>query len=264
VNFTHLCYISQLTSSLCSAHSAIVVLQRDIFVWYGVGSSASARQMALQYARQLKGDSKQRTAVKEYEEGKEDELFWTCFDRSAPYSNAWHHRFILLLDDNDFHPRLFSIQGTGSAKRLYDQTEFSLIDVRRDGIHILQLPLEIYVLVGPDARSRRREIQICIEAASTLAKDVSHRRGLNIMTSPIHVVVFPTIPPRELKSAFRYWHDEHLNGKGWQRAGLGMNVWERQSALQQLDCHEFPLWQVNDELFLPVGVGLEDVQGIDV
>jgi len=256
--------VDMLTSSLCSAYSAVIVLQGDLFVWHGTGSTISLRLTALQYARQLKSDSRQRFHISEHEEGKEDELFWACFDKSAPFSNAWHHQFTPHLADSDLQPRLFSIQGTDSTKRLYDQTDFSLIDVRRDGIHILQLPLEVYVLVGPDARSRRKEIQICIEAASSLAKEVSHRRGSSIMTPPVHVVVFPTIAPRELKSAFRYWHDEHLNGKGWQRAGLGMNVWERQSALQQLNCTEFPLWQVNDELFLPVGVGLEDVQGIDV
>jgi hypothetical protein len=99
---------------------------------------------------------------------------------------------------------------------------------------------------------------------STFYNLLWNRRGSKIMTLPVHVVAFPSIPPRELKSAFRYWHDDHLNGKGWQRAGLGMNVWERQNALEQLNCDEFQLWQLNDEVFLPIGVGLEDVQGIDV
>lgn len=256
--------VDMLTSSLCSAHSVIVVLRSDVLVWHGTGSVASSRQTALQYARQLQNDAQQRSQTRVYEEGEEDEIFWTCFDKSTPYSSAWHHRFTRHLTDSDLQARLFTVQGTGSRKRLDDQTDFSLIDVRRDGVHILQLPLEVYVLIGPDARSRRKEIHICIEAASSLAKEVSLRRGSTIMSPPIHVVVFPTIAPRELKSAFRYWHDEHLNGKGWQRAGLGMNVWEKQSALQQLDCNEFPLWQVNDELFLPVGVGSMDVQGIDV
>lgn len=169
-----------------------------------------------------------------------------------------------MLADGEVLPRLFSVSGQGSSKKLVDQSDFSLVDIRRDGLHILQLPLEIYVLIGPDARSRRKEIHTCIEAASTLARNVSNQRGSTIMTPPVHVVVFPTIPPRELRSAFRYWHDEHLNGKGWQRAGLSMNVWERRLALEQLQMDEFQLWQVNDELFLPVGVGLEDVQGIDV
>lgn len=252
---------------MCSAHSVIVLLQGDVFIWHGVGSTSSTRQIALQYARQFKSGSKGQqttTTIRQYEEGEEDEFFWTCFEESAPYSNAWHHRFAPSLADNELQARLFSLQGQGSSKRLVNQIEFSLVDIRRDGLHILQLPLEIYVIIGPDARSRRKEMYTCIEAASTLAKNVSNQRGSTIMTPPVHVVIFPTIPPRELKSAFRYWHDEHLNGKGWQRAKLGMNVWEKRNALEQLESDEFQLWQVDDDLFLPVGVGLEDVQGIDV
>lgn len=241
-----------------------MTLMGDVFVWHGVGSTSSIRQCALQCANHLRDASPQPSPITQYEEGEEDELFWTCFDRDASFSNAWHHRFRPLLAEAELPARLYSVQGAGNAKRLAEHPDFSLLDVRRDGVAILQLALELYVLVGPDARPRRKEIHACIDAASCLASDAAQRRGPHLMTPPVHVVVFPSVAPRELKSAFRYWHDEHLNGKGWQRAGLGMNVWEKRAALEQLECNEFPLWQLNDELFLPVGVGLEDVQGIDV
>lgn len=254
--------VDMLSSSLCSAHSVIVIMQGDAFIWHGIGSIASNRKVACEYGQQLshvKGGK-----LREYEEGQEGDLFWSCFDKEGAFSNAWHHRFRHLLPEIALSPRLYSIQGAGNAKRIIEQIHFSALDVRRDGIHILELPFEYYVLVGPEARSRRKEICSCIDTATTLSRQSAQRRGPEIMTSPIHVVVFPSIVPRELRSAFRYWHDGHLNGKSWQKAALGMNVWERQAALNQLQTEEFPLWQLNDELFLPVGVGLEDVQGIDV
>ncbi|UZJ57164.1 hypothetical protein CBS101457_006484 [Exobasidium rhododendri] len=264
--------VDMLSSSLCSAHSAVATLLENVFVWHGRGATSSIRQIALQYARQLQGNIHQRTtplpssSITEYEEGREDELFWTCFDKSTAFSNAWHHRLRPLLPESELVPRLYSIHGGAgvSTKKLVEQSEFSLLDVRRDGVHILQLPLETYILIGPGARSKRKEIQTCIEVADKMVKTSCKVRGPSMMTAPIHVIAFPSIPPRELKTAFRYWQDDHLNGKSWQRAALRMNCWEKQAALEQLNCMEFPLWQLNDEVFLPIGVGLEDVQGVDV
>jgi hypothetical protein len=99
-------------------------------------------ESAVQYAQRLRGNSRQGSSITEYEEGEEDELFWTCFEKSSNYSNAWHHRFGPLLAETELSPRLFVIQGVGRAKQLVEVKEFSLLDVRRDGIHILQLALE--------------------------------------------------------------------------------------------------------------------------
>ncbi|MCO5565462.1 hypothetical protein L7F22_019135 [Adiantum nelumboides] len=103
-----------------------------------------------------------------------------------------------------------------------------------------------------------------IEAASVLSRNIAQQRGSTIMTSPIHILTFPSIVPREVRSAFRYWHDEHLNGKRWQRMQLRMNVTEKREAVKQLEKVEHDVADLEDDLFLPVGVGLEDVKGIDV
>lgn len=253
--------VDMLTGSLCSAYSAIVQLMGDVFVWHGIGATKAVRQGAVHYASKLRESKSQ---ISEYEEGFEDELFWTCFEKGSPYSSAWHHRFLPLLGRDQLKSRLFGIQYAGSSAKLVEHSPFSALDVRRDGVFLLQLPMEIYVLVGPDARSHRHSIAAMLEAGSTLARQLAHQRGPQIMSAPIHVVVFPSLVPREVRSAFRYWHDEHLNGKRWQRMQLRMNVWEKREAMQQMERNEYSLAELDDDLFLPVGVGLDDIKGIDI
>lgn len=237
----------------------------DFFVWHGMGSATDVRKAATAYVHDLRGDPSKPVA--EYEEGHEDELFWTCFERGVEYANAWHHQRTPLLSEEDRVPHLWTTvsPGVGSGPtKLREQAPFSALDIRRNGVSVLQLPLEIYVLIGPDARSQRSEIGAAIEAANTRARLLHRQRGPQGMPLPVHVVVFPTLVPRELRAALRYWHDEHLNGKRWQRVQLRMNVWERREALEQLQRDEYQLAELDDDLFLPVGVGLDDVKGIDI
>ncbi|MCO5565463.1 hypothetical protein L7F22_019136 [Adiantum nelumboides] len=114
--------VDSLTSSLCSSLSVIVQLMGDVFVWHGVGSVPAIRQGALQYAKVL---SPQAKKITQYEEGTEDELFWTCFDRGTAYSNAWHHQFLPLLREDQLVNRLYSLQIQGSIAKVVEQTPFS-------------------------------------------------------------------------------------------------------------------------------------------
>ncbi|PWN32181.1 uncharacterized protein FA14DRAFT_85672 [Meira miltonrushii] len=253
--------VDSLTSSLCSSLSVIVELMGDVFVWHGMGSVPAIREGALQYAKAL---SPQAKKIAQYEEGSEDELFWTCFDRATAYSNAWHHQFLPLLREDQLANRLYNLQVQGSIAKVTEQTPFSALDIKRDGVYLLQLPMELYILIGPDARSHRNAIGAMIEAASVLSRHIAQQRGSTIMTAPIHVLTFPSIVPREVRSAFRYWHDEHLNGKRWQRMQLRMNITEKREAVKQLEKVEHDVADLEDDLFLPVGVGLDDVKGIDV
>lgn len=260
--FLTLSVCTKLSSSLYSAASAIVFMMNDVFVWHGIGATTDLRATASRYASQQQGKPAKFT---EYEEGAEDELFWTCFERGIPSANAWHHRHVPRLPPQERTSRFFTLSdGAGKQKHYTEQIPFSALDIKRDRIHILQLPMEIYVLIGPDARSQRHDISSAIETATTLSKAVARSRGLFQMVPPIHVVVFPTLVPLEVRAAFRYWHDEHLNGERWQRLQLCMNVWERKQALEQLSRDEYPLQELDNDLFLPVGIGLADIKGIDI
>lgn len=258
--------VDVLTSCLSSAFTVVITPgeNRTALVWHGKGTTRIMRQAGAQFAETLTGSSR---TVSQVDEGKEGQAFWSLLDRDVQYSNAWHHQLLPTLNQDAQHVRLFGIQDgaqSSAAKRLTELTPFSALDIRRDGVYLLQLPFELYVLVGPDARSQRELITALLDAGQTLSRQLTKLRGPHIMSAPTHVVVFPSLVPREVRNAFRYWHDEHLNGKRWQRMQLRMNVWERKEALQQMQRNEYSLAELDDDLFLPVGVGLADVKDLNI
>lgn len=106
----------------------------------------------------------------------------------------------------------------------------SSTDIRPSGVYILDNLLEFYVLIGPSARDQRTNIRLALQVASELALSAQKRRGGRYaMLPPVHCLVFPSLAPREVRAAIRYWDDEHLV------SGFAVRGWnmERESDLSR-------------------------------
>jgi hypothetical protein len=84
----------QSVSNLCSAYSYCLSLLGAIYVWHGRGATEDERKVALTYGQSL---TRASSGVVEFEEGKEDEMFWMVLGDSG-YANADHWKFKGQLD----------------------------------------------------------------------------------------------------------------------------------------------------------------------
>lgn len=256
------------TSSLCSAHSFVISVMSDVFVWHGKGSSGSIRSAAKKFARELR-DPSLTSALTEYDEGKEDELFWACFEQEQEYASSFHHELLYALPEHEVEPRLFSLLTDSEGDRAIvsmpaqEQSSFSSIDLRPDTVHVVQLPHEIYVVVGTQARSDRTGISAALDAASTLARSAKDARPRGALLPPVHALIFPSEVPRELRAAIRYWDATHLLSRSpasrGSRRPLGMNLMTEQEARASLKQTRFEARALWDHDFLPIGVGPDDI-----
>ena len=72
-------------------------------------------------------------------------------------------------------------------------------------ILIAHLAYEIFVLVGRDARDRRRDIRLGL----TIAQEFSaHTAKTKPFEPPVHVLIFPSQIPLDLKAALRGLDEE--------------------------------------------------------
>ena len=119
------------------------------------------------------------------------------------------------------------------------------------------LPLEVFVLVGAQARGLRQQIRIALSAAEQLSESrASNARNPRVPIAPVHCVVYPSRTPRDLAQSIRFWNDDSLNAG---EVGSGKNVCTARAALAELARTSFPKALLEDKAFLPVGVSPADL-----
>ena len=123
---------------------------------------------------------------------------------------------------------------------------------------VLDCIWEVFVVVGRDARSQRERIGRAVRTAEALAIRVAHARPF---LQPVHVLIAPTLFPRDLLAAFiaRGLDEDQTNGG---ETPEHMNILSLSEAKAQLNQTTWPRSALAEDSFLPLGVAPEDV--IDV
>ncbi|GAA5906898.1 uncharacterized protein JCM6883_005722 [Sporobolomyces salmoneus] len=202
--------------SLCSGYSAVLSLPGEVYAWLGEGSNSIEREACCQFAESI-ADGRSLSVLAE---GEESQWFWHSLDEedNIEYSSAnyWHRRF------EDSPPTSLIRISSSSATRV------SSID--SGSIHLLDGgSLENVVLVPESARNDKTTIKTALEAARTLSSKWQER-GFESKT-PSHVLVFPSLVPRDLPFLARSIDFDLLNGGTEPRK---MNVYTLEEAEKEL------------------------------
>ncbi|KAG5635505.1 hypothetical protein H0H81_011024 [Sphagnurus paluster] len=150
--------------NLCSAYSYCVSILDSVYIWYGRGSTALERKAALEYGHSLV------TGVPpiELNEGgsDNDEMFWMILG-DEEYANAdyWRWRKTSSIGD----PRIWRAGADLGKDCIWQAIPIDFLS-NETGIHnsvyIIDCIWEFYVMVGSNARARRRDIEFALLLAS--------------------------------------------------------------------------------------------------
>lgn len=140
----------------------------NLWVWYGCGSSQSERSTALQYAQSLiretvesETDGVVSKTIVEVEEGKEDDIFWLLLgEDSYAKSSYWKWRKTERGGASD--PRTFIVDSASLGSEVLELETFPSIPVVARSVLIVHLAYEIFVLIGKDARAKKRNISLAL------------------------------------------------------------------------------------------------------
>lgn len=192
------------TRSLCSAFSAVACTPSRVYVWHGKGSDKEQRLRAVQYA-----GTRTKSAVIEMDEATASRDWLRLFP-AAPYASGWHWRHFSTLPRAQRGARLYVSPDASDA------VPFTPTALRADRVALVDAGLEVYVLIGRDARGAHAQIKAALQKADTLADAAQTARGGRIAMRPaIHVLTFPTAIPSDLRILSRApWDDAHMQGDG--------------------------------------------------
>ncbi|GAA5941570.1 uncharacterized protein JCM15063_001624 [Sporobolomyces koalae] len=186
--------------SLCSGYSAVLSLPGEVFAWLGQGSTLIEREACCQFAESI-ADGRSLSVLAE---GEETQWWWQSLDQqdNVEYSSAnyWHRR-----DEAAPVPALIQI-----SKESVTRTSTLDPTAASTSIYVLDGgPLEHFVIVLQDSLQDKSKIKSALEAAKTLSSKWQ-QRGFDSKT-PVHVLVFPTLVPRDLAFLTRSFDFEALN-----------------------------------------------------
>ncbi|GAA5885653.1 hypothetical protein JCM16303_003099 [Sporobolomyces ruberrimus] len=169
--------------SLCSGYSAVLSLPGEVYAWLGEGSVSIEREACCQFAESI-ADGR---SVNVLAEGEETQWFWQSLDEEDnveyPSANYWRRRY----------------ENTPSASfvRISSSSASQVSTIDASSIHLLDgASLENYVLVPEAARGYKAELKAAFEAAKLISSKWEER-GFESKT-PVHVLVFPSLVPRDL------------------------------------------------------------------
>ncbi|KAI0071645.1 hypothetical protein K474DRAFT_1668817 [Panus rudis PR-1116 ss-1] len=234
--------------NLCSAFSYCVSLLGTFYVWYGRGSIQSERKAALEYAQSMAPSADN---VVELSEGKndDDEMFWMILgDRDYAQADHWRWRSAAKTTD----PRIWRIGGSQPFVH-----EIAYISSHRSeclkSIYVVDCIWEYFVLVGSEARHRRRDIRLALSIAQDLSAETSSSKPFN---PPVHVIVLPSQIPTELQLVLRGLNETILNDG---HVPEHMNLLSLSEALQQLQQNSWDRRTLSNADSLPLGISPYDV-----
>ncbi|KAI5123911.1 hypothetical protein M0805_005727 [Coniferiporia weirii] len=190
--------------NLCSGFSYCISVLDTLWVWYGCGSALAERSAALRYAQTLVSPSEKD--IVEVEEGQEDEMFWMFLgDEGYAHADYWKWR----KGEKGADPRVWRVDCMRSGSEVKElETPPSVAEVR-SAVLVLHLAYEIFVLVGSSAREQRRDIKLGLTLAQELS---SHTARSKPLRPPVHVLLFPSHIPLDLRAAVRGLDDEAIHG----------------------------------------------------
>ncbi|KAG8963704.1 hypothetical protein FRC03_002676 [Tulasnella sp. 419] len=234
--------------NLCSAYSYVASIIDTIYVFHGKGSTDVERGEAYLYAQSI--SSNDGANIVQFEEGSEDLMFsMSLGDDDYASADFWRFRKNVL----DTSTWLYKVD-TGDNPKVQWIQEVAAESIVPTGVYIVQAPMELYVVVGGEARSLRKDILYAMHAALA----ISHYLAPSLpFEPPVHALVLPSKVPIELRIAhFRYMDEEQLNvGETPEH----MNLLSSQEALTQLSTTSWPRAALDDYDLLPLGIAPADV-----
>uniref|UniRef100_D8QC06 Gelsolin-like domain-containing protein n=1 Tax=Schizophyllum commune (strain H4-8 / FGSC 9210) TaxID=578458 RepID=D8QC06_SCHCM len=218
-------YIDELdfnVKNLCSGFSYCFSILNTQYVWHGRGSTAQEREAALQYAKILSGGAEDAITRLTEGEDDQDEMFWAMLgDEAWASADYWQWR----KEATNIDPRVWLVEDGAS----------------KSSVFVVDCIWEYFVVVGHEARGKRKEIRQAVTVAMDLATLVASERPFH---PTVHVLVLPSQLPLDLKLTFRGLDDTVLNGDS---VPDHMNLLSSQNAL------------THDTSMLPLGVDAQVV-----
>ncbi|KAH8108084.1 hypothetical protein BXZ70DRAFT_35497 [Cristinia sonorae] len=215
--------------NLCSGFSYCLSLLETFYVWYATNS-----------------------AVIELTEGEndDDEMFWMMLgEQEYARADYWQWRGSL----TGVSPRLW---------RLEDRTHpvsfnlvYGLTTERQPNEHIYlaDCVLEYYILVGKEARDSLKKIRLALSAASELSSRTQHSKPF---APPVHVLIFPSQIPEDLRLTFRDLDDFDSEQSPYPDH---INLLSLEEAHQHLQQATWSRSLVKDTTMLPLGIHPSDL-----
>ncbi|KAF8342133.1 uncharacterized protein EI90DRAFT_1304399 [Cantharellus anzutake] len=188
-------------SNLCSAFSYVIGALGQIYVWHGRGSLPTEQSQAVSYAALMSRDN---LPVKEFNEGREDSKFWTYLGNGS-WANArfWSERREL----QKRTPSAWSV----AFPRIHFVPFFGNQHLDHGTVYVVDGILELFVIVGKDARSQRNDIRLALALAEGISSVTASERPFE---APVHVVVLPSQLPLDLRVGHTRFLDETLVNGG--------------------------------------------------
>ncbi|KAF8678401.1 gelsolin repeat protein [Rhizoctonia solani] len=231
-------------SNLCSAYSYCITVLDAVYVWYGRGATQPEREAAAAYGRMVAGPEKE---IEEYEEGKEDPMFFVLLGDDA-WANADYWKYRAPLGKVAYRPRMFLVDARDKKQPVSCHIP-SASKISPDAVFVLDNTFEMIVVVGPEARARRTDILLAVHIAISIATSVETKRPF---VPPVHLIVLPSQLPLEVKVGFfRFVSDELVNPAG---VYLHMHLLTLSEASEQLSATTWPMSKLQDPTFLPLGI----------
>ncbi|EKM54575.1 uncharacterized protein PHACADRAFT_258517 [Phanerochaete carnosa HHB-10118-sp] len=238
-------YIDELEPSiqnLCSGFSYCISLLETFYVWYGLGSTDDERSATLQYARSIAEDP---TNVAELIEGEEDEMFWLILGEGE-YAKADYWRWKPTLESLDVRAWLVDADNRHNSYVTRALIE-SAADIH-DRVYILDCIWELFVLVGSEARGKRKDIRLAHKVATDLSAVISSSRPF---CPTVHAIILPSQLPADLRLAFRELNEADLNHGS---IPDHMNILSSTEAFEHLRKTSWERSLLADETMLPLGL----------
>jgi len=207
-----------------------------------VGSTDDERSAALQYARSIAEDP---ANVAELVEGEEDEMFWLILGEGE-YAKADYWRWKPALGPLGVRAWLVDAdnkQDSHVSRALIESTT----DVH-DRVYVLDCIWELFVLVGSEARGKRKDIRLALNVAKDLSVATSSSRPF---CPTVHVLILPSQLPADLRLTFRELDEADLN-----RGSIPdhMNLLSCAEAFEHLRKTSWERNTLTDETMLPLGL----------
>ncbi|KAL1715806.1 hypothetical protein EV715DRAFT_255726 [Schizophyllum commune] len=244
-------YIDELdfnVKNLCSGFSYCFSILNTQYVWHGRGSTTQEREAALQYAKTLSGGAEDAITRLTEGEDDQDEMFWAMLgDEAWASADYWQWR----KEAANVNPRVWLVED--GASKVTSSVVLSTHPNLKSSVFVVDCIWEYFVVVGHEARGKRKEIRQAVTVAMDLAKLVASERPFH---PPVHVLVLPSQLPLDLKLTFRGLDDTVLNGDS---VPDHMNLLSSQDALRHLGTASWDRRVLKDTSMLPLGVDAQAV-----
>ncbi|CDO74347.1 hypothetical protein BN946_scf184645.g3 [Trametes cinnabarina] len=231
--------------NLCSGHSYCISILDTYYVWHGRGSTIAEQQAALKYTQELASSPEHIVQLTE-DESQADEMFWMILGE-GDYAKADYWRW--RPHATAVYPRLWIVDTKQEDDVVRSIPFFPAKDEFNNFIYLVDCVWELFVLVGSEARGQRSNIRLALSVAEALAQRASSERPFK---PTVHVLVFPTQIPADLRLTFRELEEEsELNGG---KTPDHMNLIPASNAVIDLQSSSWTLAALEDRTMLPLGV----------